>query len=67
MPMITAVHHAIWEMIALPMNRARACFGRALKRIFRGNPAKYIVQRVSATPLSESTSTAPSLTSVAET
>ena len=31
MPMITAVHHAIWEMIALPMNRARGPLRQGLE------------------------------------
>jgi hypothetical protein len=63
-PMNTAVHHAICETTALEMNLKRAFRGRAPKRIFGGNRPKYVVHRVIATPLSESTSTAPSFTSV---
>src|SRR5215203_3018294 len=58
-PMVTAVHQAICEMIALARNRARALRGSVLKRTFRGNRASVVVHRVIATPLSESTRTAP--------
>ena len=65
MPMTTAVHQAICEMTALVMNRMRT---RSRQRPGSASssetPRGASVHRVTATPLSESTSTAPSLTSV---
>ena len=51
--------------MALPMNRTRAGSGEGAEAHLAREACEVVVQRVRATPLSESTSTAPSLTSVA--